>query len=185
MKRRIVLTGAFIGMLAIVLGAFGAHLLKKYLSVDQLNTFEVGVRYQMYHALFLLFLSTQKDIAEKMKQCSGCKKNKELNYFGFKKNNNEFKKQFNEIYPNYKDNLGLQVWNERLNFEGDKIALGSKNEILAVMVFILIGGLVANIPNITDINEESFFSKNVALLVFSILSAYFIWRQQINLNKKK
>jgi uncharacterized membrane protein YgdD (TMEM256/DUF423 family) len=65
MKRRIVLTGAFIGMLAIVLGAFGAHLLKKYLSVDQLNTFEVGVRYQMYHALFLLFLSTQKDLAEK------------------------------------------------------------------------------------------------------------------------
>lgn len=65
MKRRIVLTGAFIGMLAIILGAFGAHLLKKYLSVDQLNTFEVGVRYQMYHALFLLFLSTQKDLAEK------------------------------------------------------------------------------------------------------------------------
>ncbi|WP_347050173.1 DUF423 domain-containing protein [Flavobacterium olei] len=65
MKRRIVLTGAFIGMLAIILGAFGAHLLKKYLSVDQLNTFEVGVRYQMYHALFLFFLSTQKDIAEK------------------------------------------------------------------------------------------------------------------------
>ncbi|WP_433834840.1 DUF423 domain-containing protein [Flavobacterium anhuiense] len=65
MKRRFVLTGAFIGMLAIILGAFGAHLLKKYLSVDQLNSFEVGVRYQMYHALFLLFLSTQKDIAEK------------------------------------------------------------------------------------------------------------------------
>lgn len=65
MKRRIVLTGAFIGMLAIILGAFGAHLLKKYLSVDQLISFEVGVRYQMYHALFLLFLSTQKDIAEK------------------------------------------------------------------------------------------------------------------------
>lgn len=65
MKRRIILTGAFIGMLAIILGAFGAHLLKKYLSVDQLNTFEVGVRYQMYHALFLLFLSTQKSMAEK------------------------------------------------------------------------------------------------------------------------
>ena len=65
MKRRIVLTGAFIGMLGIILGAFGAHLLKKYLSVDQLNTFEVGVRYQMYHAFFLFFLSTRKDIAEK------------------------------------------------------------------------------------------------------------------------
>lgn len=65
MKRRIVLTGAFIGMLAIIFGAFGAHLLKKYLGVDELNTFEVGVRYQMYHALFLLFLSTRKDITEK------------------------------------------------------------------------------------------------------------------------
>ena len=65
MKRRIVLTGAFIGMVAIILGAFGAHLLKKYLTVDELNTFEVGVRYQMYHALFLLFLSTRKEIAEK------------------------------------------------------------------------------------------------------------------------
>ncbi|SHM68847.1 Uncharacterized membrane protein YgdD, TMEM256/DUF423 family [Flavobacterium chilense] len=65
MKRKFVLAGAFMGMLAIILGAFGAHLLKKYLSVEELNTFEVGVRYQMYHALFLLFLSTRKDIAEK------------------------------------------------------------------------------------------------------------------------
>ncbi|OXB08888.1 hypothetical protein B0A81_06930 [Flavobacterium plurextorum] len=65
MKRKIVLTGAFIGMIAIIFGAFGAHLLKKYLSIEELNTFEVGVRYQMYHALFLLFLSTRKEIAEK------------------------------------------------------------------------------------------------------------------------
>jgi uncharacterized membrane protein YgdD (TMEM256/DUF423 family) len=65
MKRTIVLTGAFFGMLAIILGAFGAHALKKYLSVEELNTFEVGVRYQMYHALFLFFLSTRIEIAEK------------------------------------------------------------------------------------------------------------------------
>jgi uncharacterized membrane protein YgdD (TMEM256/DUF423 family) len=65
MKRRIILTGAFIGMLAIILGAFGAHLLKKYLSVEQLVTFETGVRYQMYHAFFLLFLSTRKEFTPK------------------------------------------------------------------------------------------------------------------------
>ena len=34
MKRKIVLTGAFIGMIAIIFGAFGAHLLKKYLSIQ-------------------------------------------------------------------------------------------------------------------------------------------------------
>ena len=65
MKRRILLTGAFIGMLAIILGAFGAHLLKKYLSVEQLVTFETGVRYQMYHAFFLFFLSTRKEFTPK------------------------------------------------------------------------------------------------------------------------
>lgn len=65
MKRKIVLTGAFLGVVAIILGAFGAHLLKKWLSVEQLNTFEVGVRYQMYHAFFLFFLSTRKEIVEK------------------------------------------------------------------------------------------------------------------------
>ena len=101
----------------------------------------------------------------------------------YRENNNEFKKQFNEIYPNYKDKIGLQVWNERLNYESEKIALGSKNEISAVIILILVGGLIANIPNITGINEESFFSKNIPLIIFPILSAYFIWIQKIEFNK--
>jgi uncharacterized membrane protein YgdD (TMEM256/DUF423 family) len=66
MNRKIVLTGIFMGVLAIILGAFGAHLLKKWLSVEQLVSFETAVRYQMYHAFFLFFLSTQKEISEKV-----------------------------------------------------------------------------------------------------------------------
>lgn len=46
--------GAALGGLAVVLGAFGAHALRSTLSPDDLATFEVGVRYQMYHALALL-----------------------------------------------------------------------------------------------------------------------------------
>ena len=101
----------------------------------------------------------------------------------YRENNAEFKKHFNEIYPNYKDKIGLQVWNERLNYESEKIALGSKNEISAVIILILVGGLIANIPNLTGINEESFFSKNIPLIIFPILSAYFIWIQKIEFNK--
>lgn len=52
----IIATGAFLGMLAVILGAFGAHALKKTLSPDQLHSFEVGVKYQMYHAIVLLTL---------------------------------------------------------------------------------------------------------------------------------
>jgi hypothetical protein len=101
----------------------------------------------------------------------------------YRENNAEFKKQFNVIYPNYKDKLGLQVWNERLNYESEKLALGGKNEISAVIILILVGGLIANIPNLTGINEESFFSKNIPLIIFPILSAYFIWIQKIEFNK--
>jgi uncharacterized membrane protein YgdD (TMEM256/DUF423 family) len=46
--------GSLSGLLAVALGAFGAHALKGRLDVELLATFEVGVRYQMYHALALL-----------------------------------------------------------------------------------------------------------------------------------
>lgn len=52
----ILATGAIFGALAIIFGAFGAHLLKKLLSIDQQKSFETGVKYQMYHALVLLIL---------------------------------------------------------------------------------------------------------------------------------
>jgi len=51
------LVGALFGLLAVVFGAFGAHLLKKRFTADQLNSFETGVKYQMYHALLILMLS--------------------------------------------------------------------------------------------------------------------------------
>lgn len=47
------------GLTAIVFGAFGAHLLKKKLNTDQLNSFETGVKFQMYHAIVLLILGLQ------------------------------------------------------------------------------------------------------------------------------
>jgi uncharacterized membrane protein YgdD (TMEM256/DUF423 family) len=58
MDKKIISTGAFFGMIAIILGAFGAHALKKVLSIDALSTFETGVKYQMYHALFLVLIGT-------------------------------------------------------------------------------------------------------------------------------
>lgn len=68
MDKKILSTGAILGMIAIILGAFGAHALKKVLSIEQLSTFETGVRYQMYHALFLLFIGLMKDITQKTKR---------------------------------------------------------------------------------------------------------------------
>jgi uncharacterized membrane protein YgdD (TMEM256/DUF423 family) len=68
MDKKILSTGAILGIIAIILGAFGAHALKKMLSIDQLSTFETGVRYQMYHALFLLFLGLMTQIPQRTKK---------------------------------------------------------------------------------------------------------------------
>lgn len=54
MKTITLIFGAAFGMLSVILGAFGAHALKKILSVERLESFETGVRYQMYAAFFLL-----------------------------------------------------------------------------------------------------------------------------------
>ncbi|WP_026904031.1 DUF423 domain-containing protein [Pedobacter glucosidilyticus] len=58
MNKRIIITAAFFGALAVILGAFGAHALKKILSVDSLDVWHTAVQYHFYHTFALLFLST-------------------------------------------------------------------------------------------------------------------------------
>lgn len=53
-QRHWVTVAAVNGMIAVIAGAFGAHYLRTRLRPELLNAYEVGVRYEMYHALALL-----------------------------------------------------------------------------------------------------------------------------------
>ena len=97
----------------------------------------------------------------------------------YRDNKVSFKKEFNQIYPGHLENKALSVWHERLNFENEKQAIGSKNEIVIVIAFALIAGLIANIPNFSGIDKERFFPRNISFIVFPVLSAYFIWKQKL------
>lgn len=68
MNKKIILTALTFGFIAIILGAFGAHALKKMLSVTQLTSFETGVKYLMYQALFLLFVGNTSFMEMKHKK---------------------------------------------------------------------------------------------------------------------
>ncbi|MEC4115444.1 DUF423 domain-containing protein [Myroides phaeus] len=68
MGRKVIAIAAFIGAIGIILGAFGAHGLRKVVTETQVATFEVGVRYQMYHAIFLLFIGLCNFISDKAKK---------------------------------------------------------------------------------------------------------------------
>ncbi|MCB0596078.1 MAG: DUF423 domain-containing protein [Lewinellaceae bacterium] len=54
MRKTFLRLGSLMALTAVALGAFGSHGLRGVLSSAELNTFEIGVRYQFYHALALL-----------------------------------------------------------------------------------------------------------------------------------
>ena len=66
MQRGFLKIAALLGAISVVLGAFGAHTLKQFITEKSLLTFETGVRYQFYHAIALLFTGIlYKDFSNK------------------------------------------------------------------------------------------------------------------------
>ena len=57
MHKGFLITGSLLAGLAVALGAFGAHGLKKIVAAEMVNTFETGVRYQFYHAFALILVA--------------------------------------------------------------------------------------------------------------------------------
>ena len=58
---------ALLGMLTVVIGAFGAHSLKEKLSPEVLQSFETGVRYMMYHVLAILLITNSGMLSDNSK----------------------------------------------------------------------------------------------------------------------
>ena len=58
---------AFLGIFAIVLGAFASHRLKETLSPEAMNSIETAIRYQMYHVIVLLFVNTYSVFSDRFK----------------------------------------------------------------------------------------------------------------------
>jgi len=52
--KQILISAAISGMLAVALGAFGAHVLKKIITPDMLEIYKTGVQYHFYHTFALL-----------------------------------------------------------------------------------------------------------------------------------
>jgi uncharacterized membrane protein YgdD (TMEM256/DUF423 family) len=62
MNKKILIFASVFGLLAVITGAFGAHALKKIVTVEMLSVWQTGVQYQFYHTLALLFLSALSGI---------------------------------------------------------------------------------------------------------------------------
>ncbi len=101
----------------------------------------------------------------------------------YRDNKMTFKKEFNLVYPDIRENVVAQAWNERLNYENEEITWGTKNELIFVLVACFIAGLIAKIPDYTRLNPQNFYTRNIAFIVFPLLTAYFAWKQKIRAKK--
>ena len=61
MQRLFLVLGSLLAGLAVALGAFGAHGLKKLVDADTVGIYQTGVQYQMYHALALILTGILAD----------------------------------------------------------------------------------------------------------------------------
>lgn len=61
MQKIFIVIGTLLAGLAVALGAFGAHGLKKIVSPENVATYQTGVQYQMYHALALILVGILSD----------------------------------------------------------------------------------------------------------------------------
>ncbi|MDD7914894.1 DUF423 domain-containing protein [Polaribacter ponticola] len=66
MFKNLIIT-CFLGLSAVILGAFGAHALKDILTSGQLLSYDTAIRYQMYHVIVLLFVNIFEGFSVKQK----------------------------------------------------------------------------------------------------------------------
>lgn len=64
MQKSIILKGLVLILISIILGAFAAHYLETKLALKELNSFQVGVRYQTYGGILLLLLANNKVLSQ-------------------------------------------------------------------------------------------------------------------------
>ncbi|NDE10779.1 MAG: hypothetical protein EBZ95_09465 [Chitinophagia bacterium] len=101
----------------------------------------------------------------------------------YQDNKTSFKAEFNLIFNQHKENKLLQYWDERLNYQSSEISWGNKKEFIFVLALSLTAGCLASIPSFFKIDSEFFYTRNISLIIFSILATYFCWKNR--LPKKK
>ena len=67
-QRKIFITATLLGLVGVVLGAFAAHGLRSELTDSALESFQTGVRYQMYHAFFLFVIGLNSHLSSVQKK---------------------------------------------------------------------------------------------------------------------
>jgi hypothetical protein len=101
----------------------------------------------------------------------------------YRDNKPAFKREFNRIFSDISEHPAAKVWHERLNYEKEDIAWGTSMDLIFVIIAVFMAGLIGKIPEIANIDEDFFYSRNFTFAVFPFLTAWFAWKQQMPAKK--
>ena len=98
----------------------------------------------------------------------------------YRQDRNNFKRSFNELYPEIRQTSASGFWNQRLNFSGEEIGRVKRSDLIFIFVTALFAGFIAKVPGLFQINEEFFYPRNIGFIVFPFLTAYFSWKNKMS-----
>ena len=101
----------------------------------------------------------------------------------YQANKDGFRKGFNELFPEIKEDSVAQTWQARLNYQAPELKWGSRNDWVFLIISILLAGFIAKIPQFTGIKEDFFFPRNFSFIAFPFLIAFFVWKQQLSVGR--
>lgn len=103
----------------------------------------------------------------------------------YRRDKARFQHLFLNVYPEIRHQPIAQFWHERLQPGKQGISWGSTKYLVAAIVITIIAGLLVQIPAFTgNTNQyDVFLQRNMALIIFAALSAYFAYRQSLPLQR--
>lgn len=94
-----------------------------------------------------------------------------------------FASAFREIYPQIRDTPAAAFWQERLALEQEGLSFGSLSELKFVILATFLSGCVAKIPDWLHLEQDQFFQRNLAFVIFPFLTAWFSWKHRLKLRQ--
>ena len=97
----------------------------------------------------------------------------------YRQNPSAFKSAFLEIYAEIKSQEVAQIWYERLHYTSEEVAWGNSRDWTFLVVWVLISAFFMQIPNMFGISPDTYFSRNMSLIVVTGMGALFVFQQQL------
>jgi hypothetical protein len=96
----------------------------------------------------------------------------------YRKDATQFRLAFTSVYENIKEQPVAKVWHERLHYVQPGVNWGNKNELWMVICVAAVASIITLVPNFITIEQDVYYSRNIGLILFGALMAYFIFKQK-------